>query len=107
VRRIEWTDDAVANLDAIADYISAFDPAMPRRSTRLSVPCKGPAGGDPDWRGAHRGDRAVLARSCGARLGNALRHDYDRINLHTISTTETDSLRSLRMDCAAGLATGK
>jgi plasmid stabilization system protein ParE len=26
MRRIEWADDAVANLDAIADYISAFNP---------------------------------------------------------------------------------
>ncbi len=31
MRRIEWTDDAVANLDAIADYISAFNPAAAQR----------------------------------------------------------------------------
>jgi plasmid stabilization system protein ParE len=31
LRRIEWAEDAVANLDAIADYISAFNPAAARR----------------------------------------------------------------------------
>jgi toxin ParE1/3/4 len=31
LRRIEWTEDAVANLDAIADYISAFNPAAAQR----------------------------------------------------------------------------
>lgn len=31
LRRIEWTEDAVANLDAIADYVSAFNPAAARR----------------------------------------------------------------------------
>ena len=31
MRSIEWTEDAVANLDAIADYISAFNPAAAQR----------------------------------------------------------------------------
>ena len=36
MRLIEWTDDAVANLDAIADYISALYPAAAQRlSARL------------------------------------------------------------------------
>jgi hypothetical protein len=28
--RIVWTDDAVANLEAIISYVSAFDPAAAR-----------------------------------------------------------------------------
>ena len=29
--RIEWTEDAIVNLDAIADYILAFNPAAAQR----------------------------------------------------------------------------
>ena len=31
MRRIVWTEEAVANLDSIADYISAFNPAAADR----------------------------------------------------------------------------
>src|SRR3954463_6772612 len=31
LRRIVWTEEAVANLDAIQSYISAFNPAAARR----------------------------------------------------------------------------
>ena len=31
MHRIEWTDDAVANLDAIVDYVAAFNPAAAGR----------------------------------------------------------------------------
>ncbi|MDN4633407.1 DUF86 domain-containing protein [Sphingomonas sp. PsM26] len=36
-------------------------------------------------------------------LGNALRHDYDRVDLWTIYVTATDSLPMLRADCVAAL----
>jgi len=36
-------------------------------------------------------------------LGNALRHDYDRVDLRTIYVTATESLPSLRADCVAAL----
>lgn len=36
-------------------------------------------------------------------LGNALRHDYDRVDLRTIYMTVTDSLPRLRADCVAAL----
>jgi uncharacterized protein with HEPN domain len=36
-------------------------------------------------------------------LGNALRHDYDRVDLRTIYVTATDSLPLLRADCVAAL----
>jgi uncharacterized protein with HEPN domain len=36
-------------------------------------------------------------------LGNALRHDYDRVDLRTIYTTLTDSLPLLRSDCVVAL----
>lgn len=36
-------------------------------------------------------------------LGNALRHDYDRIDLRTIFTTVTDSLPALREECGTAL----
>jgi uncharacterized protein with HEPN domain len=32
-------------------------------------------------------------------LGNALRHDYDRVDLRTSYVTATDSLPLLRTDC--------
>ncbi len=36
MRRIVWTDDAVANLEAIEAYIAVFDPAAAERlATRL------------------------------------------------------------------------
>ena len=37
MRRIEWTEDAVANLDAIADYISAFNPAAAQRLAKRLI----------------------------------------------------------------------
>ena len=36
-------------------------------------------------------------------LGNALRHDYDRVDLRTIYVTVTESMPSLRADCVAAL----
>jgi addiction module RelE/StbE family toxin len=37
LRRILWTEEAVANLDAIADYISAFNPAAAERLARRLI----------------------------------------------------------------------
>ncbi len=37
MRRILWTEEAVANLDAIADYISAFNPAAAERLARRLI----------------------------------------------------------------------
>ena len=31
LRRIVWTDEAVAHLEAIVDYVEAFNPAAARR----------------------------------------------------------------------------
>ena len=36
-------------------------------------------------------------------LGNALRHDYGRVDLRTIYVTATDSLPLLRADCMSAL----
>lgn len=40
-------------------------------------------------------------------FGNALRHDYDRIDLATIWATVNNDLRSLRAACEQALAGGK
>lgn len=37
MRRIVWTDEAVSNLEAIATYISAFNPAAAARLARKLV----------------------------------------------------------------------
>lgn len=37
MRRIVWTDEAVSNLEAIATYISAFNPAAAARRARKLV----------------------------------------------------------------------
>jgi plasmid stabilization system protein ParE len=55
LREVVWTDEAVANLDAIASYITAFNPAAAERPARRLVALADSLAEFPD-RGRDAGD---------------------------------------------------
>jgi uncharacterized protein with HEPN domain len=103
-RELLRLQDVVENIDRIADYTSGMEFPMFAADIKTI---------DAVERCLHRITEAVIkigparmaeisprtSAEAVRGMGNALRHDYDRIDLPTIWHTVRDSLPELRSDC--------
>ena len=107
-RETLWLQDIIDNIDRIEGHVAGMDYAAFAKDAKTV---------DAVERCLHRITEAVIrigpermaaispmtSADAVRGMGNALRHDYDRIDLRTIWRTARESLPELRSDCLRAL----